>query len=168
MVAASSMGGCDLGGKAGAGGVIRDSNGSWITGFSMNVDTATSVVAELKGLRQGLKLALELGFYVADLTKFRPATHVYQEANTCADILAKKGRVPLESLVIYDIVPSILSLGLLKYAMEKTHTHPRLLSGWVLDGDGALSGDHHLGMMSPAVIDDLVPGTSDFRGGHQP
>ncbi|OWM90137.1 hypothetical protein CDL15_Pgr006458 [Punica granatum] len=27
----------------------------------MNVDTATSVVAELKGLRQGLKLALELG-----------------------------------------------------------------------------------------------------------
>ncbi|OIT04953.1 hypothetical protein A4A49_51277 [Nicotiana attenuata] len=43
--------------KAGIGGLICDSNGNWIIGFVGNLDTATTIHAELKVLFHGLKLA---------------------------------------------------------------------------------------------------------------
>ena len=48
-------------GKAGSGVLIKDSEGRWIRGFSRSVGRATSVIAELWALRDGLKLAVQLG-----------------------------------------------------------------------------------------------------------
>ena len=44
----------------GGGGVIRDSCGSWMGGFSRTIGLTTSVQAELRALLDGLQLALEL------------------------------------------------------------------------------------------------------------
>ena len=46
---------------AGAGGVIRDSVGHWISGFCMNIGECSVVMAELWGLYQGLILAWDAG-----------------------------------------------------------------------------------------------------------
>ena len=48
-------------GEAGAGGVIRDSFGNWISGFSMNIGESSVIMAELWGLYQGLSLAWNVG-----------------------------------------------------------------------------------------------------------
>uniref|UniRef100_A0A2N9HGS1 RNase H type-1 domain-containing protein n=1 Tax=Fagus sylvatica TaxID=28930 RepID=A0A2N9HGS1_FAGSY len=47
-------------GIAGGGGVIRDSCGSWLGGFSRTIGHTTSVQAELRALLDGMQLALEL------------------------------------------------------------------------------------------------------------
>ena len=49
-------------GPAGAGGLIRDHNGSWICGFSQNVGFASSVLAEHWALKDGLSLVTSVGF----------------------------------------------------------------------------------------------------------
>ena len=46
--------------KASAGGLIRDSLGSWIGGFTRKIGITHSMVAELWGLRDGLTLAKQL------------------------------------------------------------------------------------------------------------
>ncbi|KAH9750393.1 putative ribonuclease H protein [Citrus sinensis] len=48
-------------GEAGAGGIIRDSFGNWISGFSMNIGESSVIMAELWGLYQGLSLAWNVG-----------------------------------------------------------------------------------------------------------
>ncbi|KAH9666643.1 putative ribonuclease H protein [Citrus sinensis] len=48
-------------GEAGAGGVIRDSFGNWISGFSMNIGESSVIMAELWGLYQGLSIAWNVG-----------------------------------------------------------------------------------------------------------
>lgn len=48
-------------GKAGRGGVIRDSAGKWVKGFSRSIRLATSVMAECWALKDGLSLATQLG-----------------------------------------------------------------------------------------------------------
>ena len=47
--------------KAGGGGVIRDSVGRWVKGFSRSIWLATSVMAKCWALRDGLSLATQLG-----------------------------------------------------------------------------------------------------------
>ncbi|PRQ55230.1 putative ribonuclease H-like domain-containing protein [Rosa chinensis] len=47
-------------GKIGAGGVIRDQLGNWITGFQVNLGTGEILDAEAWGLLYGLKLVLNL------------------------------------------------------------------------------------------------------------
>ncbi|GKV09103.1 hypothetical protein SLEP1_g20649 [Rubroshorea leprosula] len=47
--------------SAGAGGWIRNSLGDWISGFSVNVGATTIFIAELWGLREGLRLCHSLG-----------------------------------------------------------------------------------------------------------
>uniref|UniRef100_A0A2N9FM91 RNase H type-1 domain-containing protein n=1 Tax=Fagus sylvatica TaxID=28930 RepID=A0A2N9FM91_FAGSY len=47
-------------GLAGGGGVIRDSSGSWLGGFSRYLGHTTSVQAELRALKDGLILAIDL------------------------------------------------------------------------------------------------------------
>ncbi|KAL9444513.1 hypothetical protein AB3S75_017659 [Citrus x aurantiifolia] len=51
---------CDAG-AGGAGGVIRDYAGNWISGFCMNIGECPVVMAELWGLYQGLLLAWDAG-----------------------------------------------------------------------------------------------------------
>ena len=48
-------------GKAGGGGLIRNSEGGWIKGFSRAIGYTTSVMVELWALRDGLTLANQLG-----------------------------------------------------------------------------------------------------------
>ncbi|GLU17744.1 hypothetical protein SLE2022_341000 [Rubroshorea leprosula] len=47
--------------SASAGGLIRDFLGNWISGFVVNVGCASIFIAELWGLREGLKLCKSLG-----------------------------------------------------------------------------------------------------------
>jgi len=49
-------------GMAGAGSLLRDSSRSCISGFSLNMGITSNNVAELGAVRQGLKLAWDLGF----------------------------------------------------------------------------------------------------------
>ena len=52
---------------ASAGGLLRDSSSLWISGFSLNMGIATNNMAELEAIRQGLLLALALGFKIIQL-----------------------------------------------------------------------------------------------------
>ena len=48
-------------GKAGSGGLIKDNERRWVRGFSRSVGHATSVIAELWALKDGLELVAQLG-----------------------------------------------------------------------------------------------------------
>ena len=48
--------------RAGGGGLLRNSDGNWIRGFSRSMGTCSSLMAELWALKDGLYLAKELGF----------------------------------------------------------------------------------------------------------
>ena len=48
-------------GKAGGSGIIRNSHGLWIKGYSRSIGYTTSVVAKWWALRDGLTLAIQLG-----------------------------------------------------------------------------------------------------------
>ncbi|KAH7840967.1 hypothetical protein Vadar_023977 [Vaccinium darrowii] len=47
-------------GKAGVGGLIRDHKGEWVGGFCQSIGIQSSLEAELRGLRSGLRLARDL------------------------------------------------------------------------------------------------------------
>ena len=49
-------------GYAGAGGLIRDSNGNWLMGFTVNLGMCSVLSAKLWGLFHGLKVACDYGF----------------------------------------------------------------------------------------------------------
>lgn len=46
---------------ASAGGIIRNDEGIWVKGFTINIGEASIFMAELWGLREGLKLCLDVG-----------------------------------------------------------------------------------------------------------
>ena len=48
-------------GLAGGGGIIRNHVGDWVGGFSRAIGVITSIQAELRALKDGLKLAIDLG-----------------------------------------------------------------------------------------------------------
>lgn len=50
-------------GEPGGGGLIRDSYGNWVNGFSRSLGFETSVLAEFWALRDGLILATQLGIW---------------------------------------------------------------------------------------------------------
>ena len=76
--------GCDAGnpGLAGCGGVVRDSHGDWVTGFSRHIGITNSFVAELWGLRDGLMLCSNI-----------PALIVEMDAKSIVDIFCRTGYV---------------------------------------------------------------------------
>ena len=47
---------------AGAEGLLQDSSGFWISGFSLKMGIVTNNMAKLEAVRQGLLLAWQLGF----------------------------------------------------------------------------------------------------------
>ena len=47
-------------GLAEGGGLIRDGNGTWLIGFARKIETATSFLAKLWALRDGLRLCLQI------------------------------------------------------------------------------------------------------------
>ena len=78
--------GCALGsmGLAGCGGVVRDSHGEWISGFSRHIGTTNSFVAELWGLRDGLFMCSNLNI---------PFLIVEMDAKSIVEIFCKSGYV---------------------------------------------------------------------------
>ena len=50
-------------GHAGVGGLLGDSNGTWVQGFSKPLGTAMVLMAELWALREGLRMARQLNIY---------------------------------------------------------------------------------------------------------
>ena len=54
-------------GLAGAGGVLRDHKGQWISGFSLRGGFATNNMAELAAVRQGLEMAWNKGYKLLHL-----------------------------------------------------------------------------------------------------
>nr|POE82088.1 putative ribonuclease h protein [Quercus suber] len=52
-----------INGHAGASGLLRDSNGTWVQGFSKPLGTAMVLMAELWALREGLRMARQLNIY---------------------------------------------------------------------------------------------------------
>ena len=47
-------------GLAGAGGLIRDPLGRWVQGYCVGLGITNSITAELRGLPEGLKMAIQL------------------------------------------------------------------------------------------------------------
>jgi hypothetical protein len=52
---------------AGCGGLLRNSNGQWLGGFSRHLGTCTAYIAELWGVLDGLKFAYVRGFKKIEL-----------------------------------------------------------------------------------------------------
>lgn len=49
-------------GRARCGGVLRDKNGNWLGGYLKNVRRSTTIIAELWGVLEGIKVAQEKGY----------------------------------------------------------------------------------------------------------
>lgn len=49
-----------INGHAGVGGLIRDSNGNWVEGFSKSIGTSSVLMAELWAMRDGIRMAKSL------------------------------------------------------------------------------------------------------------
>ena len=54
-------------GRASGGGLIRDSNGVWIKGFTCNIRTSSSVEVELWAFRDGLSLCFSLNIVALEI-----------------------------------------------------------------------------------------------------
>ena len=65
-------------GVAGGGGLIRDTNGEWVTGFARKIGKTSSFQAELWALRDGLQLCLQ---------NQAQAVHVDLDSKTIVDAL---------------------------------------------------------------------------------
>ncbi|KAF7815210.1 putative ribonuclease H-like domain-containing protein [Senna tora] len=111
------------------GGLIRDSHGNWIHGFTKFFGQGSSLLAELWAIYEGLTLAkslhyeklivesdsltainllskLEVTLSAFSEVEFR---HIFREGNVYADLLAKKALVDQGSLLLFDSIPSFLS-----------------------------------------------------------
>lgn len=66
-------------GSAGGGGVIRDWSGRWVVGFSRKIGIATSLLAELWAIRDGLMLCIDRNLAMVE---------VELDANAVVDMLA--------------------------------------------------------------------------------
>ncbi|KAL0002935.1 hypothetical protein SO802_016716 [Lithocarpus litseifolius] len=71
-------------GLAGCGGVVRDSHGDWMCGFSRHIGITNSFVAELWGLRDGLLLCSNMNI---------PSLIVELDAKSIVEIFCKPGYV---------------------------------------------------------------------------
>nr|POE64677.1 putative ribonuclease h protein [Quercus suber] len=68
-------------GLVGGGGIIRNSNGEWVSGYARAIRCTTSVAAELWALRDGLNICINLRL---------PAVEVELDAKLVVDLLDKE------------------------------------------------------------------------------
>jgi hypothetical protein len=75
---------CNNPGLASAGGLLRDSNDNWISGYYIKIGFTTSLAAELRGLRDGLYLAIRFNInkIVIDVDAPAVVTMLNNEHNT--------------------------------------------------------------------------------------
>jgi len=118
-------------GKAGGGGLICNHHGEWVCGYSRAIGHTTSVAAELRALRDGINLCVELNLLsvlieldaklvvellqkdegsfnsndtiMAGLQKIQRTRvlHCYRAANKCVDTLARRGALLSHDFVIF-------------------------------------------------------------------
>ena len=97
-------------GIAGGRGLIRDSDGNWVGGFARAIGYTTSVQAELKALKDGLWLAIDLGIpclaiemdslVAVDFLNFKTTPNVFLSAivDDCKCLLEKFDRFTLHHI----------------------------------------------------------------------
>jgi ribonuclease HI len=97
-------------GIAGGGGLIRDSDGSWVGGFARAIGYTTSVQAELRALKDGLLLAIDLGItclaiemdslVAVEFLNFKTTPNVFLSAivDDCRCLLEKFDRFTLHHI----------------------------------------------------------------------
>nr|POE77134.1 putative ribonuclease h protein [Quercus suber] len=78
-------------GHAGGGGIIRNSNGEWVSGYARAIGTTTSVAIELWALRDGLNLCISLNLQ---------AMEIELDAKLVVDLISKEGSQPNSNDVI--------------------------------------------------------------------
>ena len=72
-------------GLAGCGGLLRDSVGQWVVGFTKSISVNSSIVAELWALREGLGICLERGFSTVEIELDATATISLVSSNVNAN-----------------------------------------------------------------------------------
>ena len=72
-------------GLAGCGGLLRDSVGQWVVGFTKSISVNSSIVAELWALREGLGICLERGFFTVEIELDATATISLVSSNVNAN-----------------------------------------------------------------------------------
>ncbi|KAK6943139.1 Ribonuclease H domain [Dillenia turbinata] len=103
-------------GHATARGLIRNSNGDWILGFSVNIGKASVFAAELSGLREGLFFAKRNGLDQLECKDLLEALsvggigHIFEEVNFCADRAASMGYLSENGVTEYQDPQSIRKL----------------------------------------------------------
>ena len=70
-------------GLAGGGGLIRDANGSWVSGYARAIGCTTNMAAELWALRDGINLCISLNLQ---------AVVIELDAKLVVDLLSKTTR----------------------------------------------------------------------------
>ncbi|XP_024626699.1 uncharacterized protein [Medicago truncatula] len=117
--------------RAGFGGIIRNSAGLFLKGFSGYISTSFDILfAELTAIHRGILLAIDSDIDEMLLTEHASIYHTYavliqdikdllssrnftvhhclREGNHCADFLAKLGAISNEEFSTYDTSPSDL------------------------------------------------------------
>ncbi|KAF7838897.1 ribonuclease H [Senna tora] len=86
------------------GGVFRDHNGQWITGFHKKLGAGDILQAELWGILLGVNLGIEKGFEKIIFECDSTLCVNFRESNRLADALASHNSAS-EDIVIFDSVP---------------------------------------------------------------
>lgn len=97
-------------GRAGAGGLIRRGDGSWVIGFSCFLGIANSTYAELMAVYHGLNLAMNNG-----------CTYIccYSDSKTAIDLISK----PIDKFHSYaSVITDIKALMILDWEVNLSHT----------------------------------------------
>ena len=68
-------------GRAGGGGIIRNSNSEWVAGYARAIGCTTNVAAKLWALRDGLNICINLNL---------PAVEVELDAKLVVDLLGNE------------------------------------------------------------------------------
>ncbi|CAL8991959.1 unnamed protein product [Prunus brigantina] len=108
----------------GAGGLLRDSCGNWIKGFSANLGYGSIIEAELWGIFWGLNMAWDAGFRIVEIECDATSAvallkspidwccsvkHIFREQNCAADALAVKSYDFDPGLYVFLEAPAFLS-----------------------------------------------------------
>nr|ABN08768.1 Polynucleotidyl transferase, Ribonuclease H fold [Medicago truncatula] len=121
----------------GSGGLFRNAEGKWISGFSHNLSRCNAYLSELCGVFDGLQIARERGFSKVELHVDSSVVvwtlqttkdgswevkicHSYREVNSCADTLANMDCEHAPGLRVYEQCPARLSSMLLADVMGIT------------------------------------------------
>ena len=141
---------------AGAGGIIRDSVGHWLTRFCMNIGESSVLMAELWGLYQGLHLAWEAGI----------KRLLVEEDSLCVtQLVSKQVVVPNE---FYALVVAIREIISRNWQVSITHIYREANSAADFMANMAHSYPHGLHLFSspPVGIYSII--VQDLFGVTQP